>query len=284
MAVVMEPEPFNCHMLFDSWQTAWSPEMKKWCCRHYKRGCQVLEAGAVSSTSQEAAADNPAMRTTTPYACHDGVWNRHSAWSAGKKAWCCLYKGLGCHGKQTMLMTTSAPRPYDCQAGLFSWANVWSYQKKQWCCVYGDTVVRIHLHDGLGCPVKAAPPEHPPNFQRRFEQAPGQSNLPAWHRALLAISEAASRPEVGFGFMLMLVVLGGLAVIRPYSVAWWTRSVPDRRHHSYVMMDVGPVSSAEEPLSGELAATEAEETPLVTRERSEVEMQPQGAALPARFS
>jgi hypothetical protein len=165
--------------------------------------------------------------------------------------------------------TTTAPRPYNCQAGLFSWANVWSFQKKQWCCAYGDTIVRIHLHDGLGCPVKA-----PTRFQKRFEQerSPAQSGLSVWHSALATLAEGASRPAVAFSFMVTVILLGALAVARLHSGAGWTRSASDPRQNSYVRMDMGPVL-ADQPFD----MAEPDERP---REQCEVEMKFRGSSMP----
>eukprot|EP00929_Paragymnodinium_shiwhaense_P062261 TRINITY_DN31089_c0_g1_i1.p1 TRINITY_DN31089_c0_g1~~TRINITY_DN31089_c0_g1_i1.p1 ORF type:complete len:625 (+),score=128.51 TRINITY_DN31089_c0_g1_i1:84-1958(+) len=55
-----------------------------------------------------------------PYDCREDISNWESAWSEGKKEWCCNFRNVGCK--------------FDCQEAAETWDTSWSKEKEIWCC------------------------------------------------------------------------------------------------------------------------------------------------------
>ncbi|CAJ1393520.1 unnamed protein product [Effrenium voratum] len=106
-------EPFDCQAALGNWCRAWSPNKKVWCCNSKKLGCQTMDAppncdagaGMVwkkvfidGHWTWEASGAGGAVVVSKPYACHAGLPNWNTGWSAPKKSWCCAHENLGCPG------------------------------------------------------------------------------------------------------------------------------------------------------------------------------------------
>mmetsp|Transcript_74079 Transcript_74079/g.176671 ORF Transcript_74079/g.176671 Transcript_74079/m.176671 type:complete len:841 (+) Transcript_74079:80-2602(+) len=106
-------EPFDCQAALGNWCRAWSPNKKVWCCNSKKLGCQTMDAppncdagaGMVwkkvfidGHWTWEASGAGGAVVVSKPYACHEGLPNWNTGWSAPKKSWCCAHENLGCPG------------------------------------------------------------------------------------------------------------------------------------------------------------------------------------------
>jgi len=96
--------------------------------------------------------------TSLPFDCDHGLAHWATAWSAGKKAWCCMRAQRGC------------PTSHDCDDGDVS---EWSADKRDWCCE----------HSKLGC-ARETPPATTPSTM-----------LPATKAVPLPAAEPAAPPS-----------------------------------------------------------------------------------------
>lgn len=116
------PDPFNCEIDKDLWETAWGDDKKEWCCQVHHFGCPVttpapqpMAQPAMQPAAQPIAqpvaqpqapvATRPLVATQPPtappttstlYDCGAGFKNWIAGWSIPKKAWCCGNSGKGC--------------------------------------------------------------------------------------------------------------------------------------------------------------------------------------------
>ena len=105
---------FDCDEGYQTWEIAWSDAKRNWCCR-VGRGCpetRRLDAGpsgpgsygiagrlaptAALATPSVAPPWPPAATQAAVHDCNRGFPQEISAWSVGKRAWCCLHQGRAC--------------------------------------------------------------------------------------------------------------------------------------------------------------------------------------------
>mmetsp|Transcript_26494 Transcript_26494/g.57511 ORF Transcript_26494/g.57511 Transcript_26494/m.57511 type:complete len:417 (-) Transcript_26494:61-1311(-) len=120
-----------------------------------------------SSSSSSRTPLGPLGETTSlPFDCTHNMVTWETAWSAGKKAWCCLHEQTGCPrdydcnegspdswtpmkrdacSTTTTRHTTTELEIYDCGVGYEHWQSMWTQEKKNWCC----------RHHEKGCPDSA---------------------------------------------------------------------------------------------------------------------------------
>lgn len=83
----------DCMDGISNWLAGWSQEKKDWCCSHETKGCAPKHTVIpIASTIHGGGTTSPA------YDCNSGFSAWESAWSDGKKKWCCHNGGRGCAG------------------------------------------------------------------------------------------------------------------------------------------------------------------------------------------
>lgn len=121
---------FDCLQGFLHWESAWSPERKRWCCRHRSIGC---EAGQDDSSSdefgQKAESTVHELVIGSEYDCETDLEDWSERWSSNRQEWCCLHQHLGCH---------------DCTGDPVTWA----VDKQEWCCKSKFKGCEAHLANG----------------------------------------------------------------------------------------------------------------------------------------
>lgn len=130
--------PYDCQADFPDWEEKWSYGKKEWCCEMKNRGCQTttLEPHNCKKGSgcMTAAHEH--------YDCNAGYFKFWTAWSAGKKLYCCKHKGRGCQPAVTSYASLSPPRPSyddDCRKEILLSNSKGGHQDRQkmnWCCKY----------------------------------------------------------------------------------------------------------------------------------------------------
>jgi len=124
---------------------------KKWCCKHFDRGC-LPPTTKTTSAPFNCKAPNPkswpAKQSTwccvnrnlgcrsDPFDCNAGFGNWKFGWSAKKEAWCCREKKVGCRRGPTTTLSEELWTPFNCSEDFPTWRSTWSHPKRQWCCRY----------------------------------------------------------------------------------------------------------------------------------------------------
>jgi len=198
---VTTPVPFDCLAGLAVWAEVWTAPKQSWCCNYRHLGCPTTPRLSTTSTSTSSTSMPTILVTTSsaPYDCVTGFSDFERAWSAGRKAWCCIHAHRACP-VTSFVETSVAPRllstvqpydcndvlplmqwceqqrkwccerqgvgcpttnaGYDCNAGYDRWQKGWSAQKRSWCCLHTERGCTIEQLQGKTAPV--LPPQLPP--------------------------------------------------------------------------------------------------------------------------
>jgi len=145
---------YDCIADFGNWKHTWSESQRRWCCKHYDRGCDGRDDGVPE------------------YDCTDDYLHWADAWSPARARWCCESNGRGCP-----LSSSGAPAPaiklalpelqpishqgasgggrlggikFDCTVGL---PGFWPQTQSAWCCVQagqGCSEAAFDCRNGVG--------------------------------------------------------------------------------------------------------------------------------------
>lgn len=158
---------FDCMLQYSDWKDRWSREKKEYCCKTFRRGCnlgfncKVAVEHADSGWSDEkrvwccrlgkapdgvhCSRNSTGTSTARNFDCDAGFRNSARGWSEQKKAFCCKYAHRACPARSGHsggyqpddAESMDESLPYDCTAGLSVWRIGWSPGKKTWCCDHG---------------------------------------------------------------------------------------------------------------------------------------------------
>lgn len=94
------PEPFNCTLDVEHWESRWAFKKQSWCCAHKQLGCSqahtvAASAGETHEVVTVGPVPQPPPGVKVDCTLHAGEdWQR--SWSEPKKRFCCDSMGVGC--------------------------------------------------------------------------------------------------------------------------------------------------------------------------------------------
>ena len=178
---VASPRPYACQEDLATWDAAWSPKKKAWCCEHWGLGC-------------ESGEDDLPATSSVAFRCQEDYSDRQRSWSGGKKEWCCAHEAIGCGGSPSppeilpaataspataeaqaaaelsavSVRTSAPPDPFDCEESPGEPSTGWGAARRAWCCTA----------KGMGC-TDAGAPASAALATAPLDSAPSPTRLPA---------------------------------------------------------------------------------------------------------